>query len=109
MSLEKFTALAETHAAIDYAKPKSVKEGNVAVDQMRSIVKQFNDDNRIEELMILIGHQAAGDWVAFSVVDLSNANADQREKCVNRIRSISSGSSTESLGAKHWLRERGYG
>ena len=109
MSIEEFIKLSEVHAATGYGNPASVAIGNNAADKMKSIATHFGNTDRVNELLALINHESAGSWVAYSVAELECISSEQRETCISKIQGIASGSSIDSAGAEHWLKDRGHG
>jgi len=69
---------------------------------------EFNNSGQIEVLFKLLEHPIAGPWVAFLIAELSEVSIEQKEFCINKIKSIASGSSLNSIAAEYLLKERGY-
>lgn len=69
---------------------------------MRQIVME---PGAAEELVPLLDEPQAGQWLAFELLELSQPSGAVREKCLEIIQSLASGSGANALGARTWLRE----
>jgi hypothetical protein len=106
--IAKFIELSEVQASIEYERPSSVEVGNNASDSLRLISARLVESGRAEELLEILDHKTAGAWVAYTVSEFPQIESKQKERCIRVIRDIAAGEEVESLGAKMWLKERGY-
>ena len=108
MSNEKLIELASIHEATDYADPKAVEVGNNAADALRTLIKEYCEAGRFDELLELLSHKSLGGWVAFVLVEWPQVSLSHKNLCIEKIRKIAKSTSNDSIGAQFWLRDHGY-
>lgn len=106
---ERVVALAELHAGTDYADPGRVEKSNRAADEIRTRIKSLVVERNVSEVEILLSSSVTASWAAYVVLESGDSLLVDEERCLSIVREVAAGDSLESMGAKAWLREHGYG
>ena len=110
MESARFVELAQLHASTDYASKQSVARANAAANEMRSIVEAaaLQGPAALENILGLLAHPVASQWVAFSALDLASLTEFQTQRCLKVIKLLANGTGPNSLGARAWLKQHGH-
>ena len=102
-TIEEIENLAIQCTKIDYSNPESVKEHNNAVDKLRELISNLNDDASI---MKLLNNKNTCSCVAFqSLEQPEKLSKEIYEKAIDILREISCKNSIESMAAEMRLEE----
>ena len=108
MTSHKIIELVEQHRLTDYADSRSVSEANGIAEQLSSVIKSMVDEGQIPELLELLNHDSAGEWVAFNIAERQYLSKKQKKVVLSKIKKISKGNGVNAIGAEHWLKDHGY-
>lgn len=108
MTSHKIIELAERHRLTDFADSGSVSEANEIAEQLSSVIELMVDEGQIPELLELLNHDSAGEWVAFSIAERQCLSRKQKKVVLSKIKNISKAKGVNAIGAEHWLKDHGY-
>jgi len=87
----------------DYSNPQSVKEHNSAVNKIRELISNINNE---ETIIQLLNNKSTNSWVAFqSLEEPGKLSAEIYKKAINVLKIISKESNPESMAAEMRLKE----
>ena len=106
MDVARLRQLASEHASADFGRPESIHLCNLQAGQIRSALLAGLAVNR-PEVFSYLDDPTLGPWIAYCALDAGALSAEDEFRCLAVIKAVAAGQGLESIGASHWLAQRG--